>query len=307
MHPSPCLLNPNIAKTFPDECDGGTDCVCTTPIQCAQPLDTQGQACNCDEDTGDTSKFEAWNARIALFAPVSVSESYAENVAAGQPDPLQVEQAWLNEDCTCCAADTCGGTDCAGDGSTNGHRVNIMTSAENSIGLGAVAAPSGDCYGSPGSSYYWAQDFAFFYNTAVNKVVAGSHFPESGTSLTFYANWFDPVGGAPSEATVVIGSKAHAMTLDRGSGGNATYVYTATLPVKSCQAYTFAFTDSGGDAVVLPTSGNYQAGDSCKTDYAAPGGCATGAGDPWLGGLVFAVSALSRRRGAGRRSRKLTR
>ncbi len=40
MHPSPCLLNPDIGKTYPDECDGGTDCVCQTPVQCSNPPDT---------------------------------------------------------------------------------------------------------------------------------------------------------------------------------------------------------------------------------------------------------------------------
>ncbi len=319
MHPSPCLLNPDIGKTYPDECDGGTDCVCQTPVQCSNPPDTDPQQCACSEDTSDTTKFEDWATRIQLFAPGSIA--YAENIAAGQPDPMSVESQWLNEPCPCCAAFACVSLECpGGTGLTNGHRTNLMSTAVNSIGLGAVAAPASDCYGSP-DSYYWGQDFAFFYNVGIQKLVAGSHFPQSGTTtcaadggncsvaITFYANWYDPVAGAPSKAAVVINSESHAMTLDRGDGGNATYTYAATLPAGGCQPYTFAFKDSSGFALTLPVSGNYLAGDTCKADFSSPGGCSTGAGEPWLGGLLLAAAALRRRakpRGACNGDRKLT-
>jgi len=303
MHPSPCLLKADIGETYPDECDGGTDCVCQTAVQCSSPRDGPGSGsadagyCSCSEDTSDTSKFEDPFARIALFAPGS--SAYAENLAAGQPDPMNVESGWLNEDCTCCPTFACVSLECPGNtGSTNGHRANLLTNPNtlNSIGLGAVATPAGDCYGGPDVTYYWGQDFAFFRSAGVQELVAGSHFPQSGTSLTFYANWFDPQGGAPSKATVVIGSESHAMTLDRGDAGNATYAYAATLPANSCRPYTFAFTDSSGLGLTLPVSGSYLAGDDCTADYSAGGGCATGAGEPWLGGVLLAVGALRRRK-----------
>src|ERR1700722_1397478 len=69
MHPSPCLLKSNIATTYPDECDGGTECVCQTPVQCSFSPGTQD--CLCGEDTSDTSKFEDPFARIRMFAPGS--------------------------------------------------------------------------------------------------------------------------------------------------------------------------------------------------------------------------------------------
>jgi hypothetical protein len=291
MHPSPCVLNPDIAETYPDECDGGTDCVCQTPVQCSFPPNSQD--CLCGEDTSDTSKFENPDARIRLFAPGS--SVYAENLAAGQVDP-QVAESWLlDENCTCCPAFACVAIECPADGGTNGHRANLMSTAVNSIGLGAVEAPQSDCYHTAPASYYWGQDFAFFDSAVVLKIVAGSHFPQSGTSLSFYANWFDPQDGAPKNASVIIDSQSHAMTVDRGSGGNATYVYDATLPTGSCKPYSFAFTDAAGNAVTLPVSGTYLAGDKCSADYAVASGCATGAGEPWFGGLLLAAGLLRSR------------
>ena len=297
MHPSPCLLKSDIAKTYPDECDGGTDCVCQTPVQCSNPPDTQ--ECSCGEDTGDTSKFEDPFARIRMFAPGATT--YAENLAAGAPDPQSVESGWLNESCSCCSTFACVSATCP-DGTENGHRANLMSTEVNSIGLGAVEAPDSDCFHEPPSGYYWGQDFAFFADAAVLKIVAGSHFPQGGNycsqpdggtaqCLTFYANWFDRAG-APSKATVVIGQQSHTMTVDRGSDGNATYAYAAMLPVVTCQSYNFVFTDSSGGGLTLPASGAYQAGDKCTSDYASSG-CASGAGEPALLGLLLAAGLLN--------------
>jgi len=301
MHPSPCVLSSNIGTTYPDECDGGDACACQTPVQCSNPPDTQ--SCDCTENTSDPSKFTAPFTRIRMFAPGA--GTYAENIAGGAADPMQVEQEWLLEDCPCCDRTSCQGVECPSTEPippTNGHRANLLSTAINSVGLGAIQSPVSDCYG-PGSfeqPYYWAQDFAYFVDAAVQKLVAGSHFPQSGTSLTFYANWFDPVGGVPASASVIIDGKSNAMSVDRGSGGNATYVYAATLPANSCKSYTFAFTDSSGEHAILPVSGSYLAGDTCAADFAAGGGCATGAGEPWFGVLFLAVAGL---RPLGLRSR----
>jgi len=95
-------------------------------------------------------------------------------------------------------------------------------------------------------------------------LVVGAHYPESGTTVDFYASWYDT--GAPSFATVDVDGTCHTMTVERGSGGNA--VYKTTNAVGSgCHRYAFIFKNSAGTRERFPSTGAF--GIGCGADFSA--------------------------------------
>jgi len=82
--------------------------------------------------------------------------------------------------------------------------------------------------------------------------------PVSGvvtTSFSYFANYFDPEGVAPTFKRVWIDGVSHDMTLFSGTAASGIYRYQMTLALGS---YTFYFEFSDGVNVVrLPRSGSY--------------------------------------------------
>ncbi|HUB07306.1 MAG TPA: CAP domain-containing protein [Myxococcales bacterium] len=253
QHPSPCLLVSNIASIWPSSCDGSPSCAC----QGGQSV------CNCSTCSCDTTQASCVTqpfTRIQLFNP----NGCAENIAAGYTDPQAAVEGWLTEQCSWTG--TCGFQTCTT--GENGHRYNILDPTNTSMGAGAVVTSSSSaCY----QGEWDSQDFACG-NATIPKLVAGSHFPQTGTQLTFWANWYDTA--PPSSAQLDVDGTCSPMTVDRGSGGNATYTWAGTL-ASGCHSYVFEFTDSTGVSYEVPSAGAYQAGDGCTADYvtAAPTAC----------------------------------
>jgi len=257
QHPSPCLLQSDIATTFPATCDGSPTCACAGNVKC-----DCATGCSCDSSLSScvTQPFD----RIHAFNPTGC----AENIAAGYMDPVQTEQGFLLETCSCCTS-TCPPqfTFCP-NGDVNGHRVSILNGGNSSVGTGEAPNGTRGCY----QGHWYTQDYGC--GAAVpTKLVAGTHFPKSGTSFTFWANWFDTA--EPSQAAVVIDGTVHVMTHDRGTvTGNATYATQQTL-ASGCHPYYFEFRDTSATYTV-PSVGTYLAGDNCTSDYAGPSTGTTG-------------------------------
>jgi len=264
QHPSPCTLDPSIGSTYPDTCDGSPACACTADFCVAH--------CGCVQGT---DPFD----RLGYFFP-GTGDQYAcaENIAAGYGDPFEVVDAWINESCGPETGYVCSETDCADNQS---HRANIFARQNTLMGAGAVPAFGNYCnYGES----WWGQDFGCG-TVEVPKLVAGTHYPESGTALTFYANWRAPTG--PTSAKLDIDGACHDMDVDRGKAGNATYAWSGDVG-SGCHRYAFVFADGDG-SVTLPARGAYLAGTGCTADWDATavapcGGAGSGSSSASSGG-----------------------
>ena len=82
--------------------------------------------------------------------------------------------------------------------------------------------------------------------------------PNSGdtsTIFSYYVDYYDADGDAPTIKYVYIDGTPHTMSLYSGSSSNGTYVYSQTLSDGN-HSYYFSFSD-GEDTVRLPPSGSY--------------------------------------------------
>ncbi len=260
QHPSPCLLVSTIGTDYPANCDGSPSCACqggTSICDCS--------GCGtCNLNDPNETCVTTPGARGALFTPYW----QGENIAAGYGDPLASMEGWLTEACTW--TQTCGFQNCtAGE---NGHRYNILNQdfGYQMMGGGSVQASGASaCY----PNEWDCQDFGGGSNPTVPELVAGTHYPNDGsTGLTFWVNWFDDQ--PPTSAVLNVDGACHSMTVDRGSGGNATYAWNGSV-TNGCHSYVFVFTDHTGLVSQLPEVGAYQVGGSCSADYVtdAPAGC----------------------------------
>jgi len=254
QHPSPCVLATNIATVYPSSCDGSTSCACANRVS----------ACGCGGCSCDTSSASCVTQpfqRIQMFNPLGC----AENIAAGYADPEASLIGWLTEACSW--NNSCGFQTCTS--GENGHRYNILDPNSQILGAGSVPSSTTACV----TNGEWdSQDFGCGANPTIPKLVAGTNNPQAGSATTFYANWYDTA--PPATAVVNVDGTCNAMTVDRGSGGNATYSWHGSIG-SGCRSYVFVFTDSQGATVQLPEVGAYLAGDGCNGDYqaTAPSGC----------------------------------
>jgi MYXO-CTERM domain-containing protein len=265
QHPSPCALVSNIASLYPASCtNAAPSCACTGG---ASVCTCNSCSCSTTSSSCVTQPFD----RIELWTPTACNTACGEDVSAGYSDPQATSEGWLQEPCdswngSCAApsASTCSSS------TENGHRWNILSSGYTQLGSGALDASNSACY----PQEWAAQDFSG-ETVAIPKLVAGTHFPQVGTSEQFWANWYD--SAAPSSAMLNVAGTCTAMTVDRGSGGNATYTWQGSIP-SGCSSYVFTFTDSTGNVFNVPSAGAYQAGSSCSADYVATAPPACGGG-----------------------------
>jgi hypothetical protein len=293
-HHSPCVLDPMIAAHFPATCDGDPTCACQGPVECDC---SQMTATDCSCDPTSESCVTQPVVRGRYFS----SHWMGENLSAGYADPMAAESGLLLEPASCVAA-TCPpiSTACP-DGTTNGHRSNILYDQFDSMGGGDSTDPA-SCY----QRAWDAQDFGSI-GAPAQKLIAGTHFPFDAGSVTFYANWYD--SAAPQSAVVRIDGTDYTMSADRGSGGNLTLSYSAALDA-GCHRYVFAFADSTGDTFLLPGSGSYLGGTGCASDYqtdiiadagsdggsgGSSSGCSQGGAGSALGAMSLALLARKRR------------
>ena len=197
---------------------------------------------NCANGTG------IWD-RLAEFG---ISTGWRGENIAWFGDPWQVFYAWFWEPTS---NPTCNAT------IENGHRHNILNGNFTTLGVG-------------GAGGYTVQDFSSI-ESITEKILAGAHYPETGGSIDFRANYFD--GAAPQEAMVNIDGTCYAMSVERGSATNGTYMYSASFS-NSCHEYYFIFVDSGNQRHYYPDSGSF--GVNCANEWtsnrpAEGAGCGT--------------------------------
>jgi len=225
QHNSPCNLDPNIGTDYPSSCDGSVSCACVSAQVCDPTCYSDPSLCS-----------DPWE-RLALFG---VSGGWrAENIA-WLGDPFDIMDAWLLEAMTTA---TCG-YHCEGPNDCNGHRYNILNGDYTRLGVG-------------GDGGYTVQDY-WGSGSLDQKIPSGAHYPQNGGNDTeFRANWYDSAG-APSEALVNIDGECFTMSVERGSGSNATYLYSTTT--SGCTRYYFAFRDSSEQTVFYPDTGSFGIG-----------------------------------------------
>ena len=133
----------------------------------------------------------------------------------------------------------------------DGHRNILNTVNRNEIGLGYYT----------GSTTCWSRlYFGDIANNApsIYTLPAGAHRPETGSTVDFYVNYYDP-GGAPQSANVVVDGACTPVSLEIGSGSNGTY--HANVNVGSgCHQYWFLVYDSAGNRVTYPEMGRVGCG-----------------------------------------------
>ena len=199
-------------------------------------------SCACQGGSASCSGI-GFSARLSLFG----ASARAENIA-WKGDPLAVFNAWLWES-------TSDGT-CSWSMS-NGHRWNILSSNTSSLGVGGFGG-------------YTVQDFGA--ESINQKILAGAHYPETGTEVEILVNWYD--NAAPGLALVNIGGSCQPLSLKVGQSANGTY--SADAQVSGCTRYYFIFEDSAGNEIHYPTTGSF--GINCTEDWdssrpAAGAGC----------------------------------
>lgn len=188
-----------------------------------------------------------------------------ENIAAGYSDPLATSNQWL--------CDETGGA-CAADGSgADGHRDNMMSPTYKAVGVGY------DYSASSTYKHYWTQDFggAPCAPVPTNPIYGGSH-RISGSNIKFIAVYYTNPSVAPSSASVVIAGTSYALSVDIGTGGQATYALTQAKG-SACRPYYFTIgTSRYPDTGCLVTYGE----GTCVTSFEAT-----------CGGTTVATSATS--------------
>ena len=191
-------------------------------------------ACACIEgaDCSGDNTFE----RLSAFG---LSSGYSGENIASNGDPFTIFYLWLWENTS---SSICGWT------IENGHRYNILNGSFTHIGVGQDGG-------------YTVQDF--WQTTPANqKIPSGAHYPGIGTNIAFYANWYDIQ--SPQSAKVNINGSFYAMQVERGSGGNAIYLYDTTIE-SGCTQYYFQFADSTGEITTYPGEGSF--GVNCGYDW----------------------------------------
>ena len=252
MHPSPCVLNTNVATA---NCTGDPACACASPVPttCAACASAGGTT------TCGTDPF----VRIGYFTAGTTTAANGEVAAAGYADPMAVVDGWMDE--------------AAG---SDGHRMNLTDQGikSNTMGYGHS---QGGCF-----STFDVSDSGNMTGATIPKLpTAAVRVPanDAAGSYAFYATWADPALGAPASLNVVVDGACTAMARELGSDTlNATYKATATLAA-GCHNYFMVARDAAGATVTYPTTGaiNIPVGSAtaCATDFLTTAPAASCAGD----------------------------
>jgi len=252
MHPSPCVLNTNVATA---NCTGDPACACATavPAMCAACATVPATP------TCGTDPF----VRIGFFTAGTTTSANGEVAAAGYADPIAVVDGWMDE---------ASGAD--------GHRRNLTDQGITSTTMG-YGHSQGGCF-----STFDVSDSGNMTGAMIPKLpTAAVRAPANNAagSYTFYATWADPAMGAPASLNVVIDGACTAMARELGSDTlNATYKAAATLAA-GCHNYFVVARDAAGAMLTYPTTGAISipvgSATACATDFLTTAPAASCAGD----------------------------
>jgi MYXO-CTERM domain-containing protein len=168
-----------------------------------------------------------------LFGPNAAGE-----IIASSTDPNSAFYQWLYESYN---STTCG---YAQGPPTDGHRWNILMNGP-AVGYGLGSGASVGDFGGSGTP---------------GKLVSGSHYPRSGSSVDAWANWYDTAG--PMSALINVDGSCTALALGRGAVTNGAYHAALSGLASGCHRYFFLFHDSSGAIVTYPTTGSLGIGPS---------------------------------------------
>lgn len=232
--------------------DHNSECTIVSNIDALYPGSCDGSAaCGCVGGKRQCmTACQDFSQRVALFG-----NSTSGEIIAGGTNPNSAFYLWLYEagtNATCAYS------------SDKGHRWNILK-AGPSVGTGVSSGP---LYG--GTS---VGDFG--PGGTPHKIPSGSHYPQSGTSVEAWANWYDTA--APTQALVNVDGTCTPLTRKRGSDTNGAFsAMLSGLSATGCARYYFVFKDSTGAEVTYPTTGSLGIGPAASCpDFstARPGAC----------------------------------
>jgi hypothetical protein len=185
----------------------------------------------------------------------TLSQTWGENIAAGNVDPIATMHQWL------CDKATSTSTVCCDDGaSCDGHRQNMMRSTFQALGVG-YALDAGAQY-----DHYWTQDFGGVAPNPKPPLVDGSHFLTAANTTRFVATF--SAAAAAQGLTLWLNGSPNTMAVDLGSASRGSWFIS--LPRGTgCRAYYFVATDNAGNTWRYPNSGQFQTmGEgTCNQDW----------------------------------------
>ena len=166
QHDTPCTLVSTIASDYPEVCDGNPSCACKT------------KKATCSGSGGTSC-----SNRIAMFSKdhgyASENIGYMGSGSANFPNgPLDKFNNWLLEKGT--------NKKCEFDGS-NGHRFNILSESNVSLGVGYSIKKGSSFY-----NLYGVQDFGSKYSGEKPALTAGSHY-NADKKLYFKTHYYSTV------------------------------------------------------------------------------------------------------------------
>ncbi|MBW1808474.1 MAG: hypothetical protein JRJ87_09800 [Deltaproteobacteria bacterium] len=198
---------------------------CDGALECA--CEPGSQHFNCEEMGGQGTS--PWR-RCAYFGFGATGEVGA----AGYADGWQTVIGWMTE----CAPH-------------DGHRKMLSSKNMGRIGLGYHGG-SGGCF----DTFYFGE---LTSGGAIYCLPAGVHYPETGTEIDFYLNYYH-LEGAPQSVELVLDGDCHSMQREIGTPGNAIYKLSLTIE-PGCHEYWFLVFDAAGLRYVYPETGSWGVGD----------------------------------------------
>ncbi len=94
-------------------------------------------------------------------------------------------------------------------------------------------------------------------------------FGRTDTDFSFYIDYYDPDGDAPSPLLVYVNDAPRIMFLDSGDPDNGTYVWAGTIPEEGLATYYFTADDGRGGTDRYPDAGQLN-GPFVYDDYTPP-------------------------------------
>ncbi len=177
-------------------------------------------------------------ARIKSY--YTLSQTYGENIAAGNVDPIATMHQWLCDKAT-------GTTVCCADAaSCDGHRRNIMSGSFKALGVGYGFVTT--------STYraYWTQDFGGVANPPAPPLVDGVHLLSGSAQTRFVANY--AATGPAESLTLMLSEDPYPMAVELGTSTRGTW-FVSVPRGTGCRPYYFAAVDAAGRAWRYPAMG----------------------------------------------------
>ncbi|MEZ4664854.1 MAG: CAP domain-containing protein [Caldilineaceae bacterium] len=138
---------------------------------------------------------------------------------------------------------------------SEGHRINMLSPANNEFGVGHVYDVN---KGDPTRHGQFTEVFCGRPGPKLPALPVGAVIPYTGTAdteFTYVVTFYAARGEAPTAAQVFIDGEAHDMQLTTGSASNGAYRYTTQLSPGDHHRYYFAFRYGQNQSARWPETG----------------------------------------------------